>query len=118
MPGPPIPEGKLRALVRERIERGALPRLLVRALDAGYGHDEPCQACGQTILETQIEYEVRETPDAAWRCTSTCGVTPSGSLPRARMLYAARVDEAMFFGPPRGLGLQTAGSIRVEILQC
>jgi hypothetical protein len=61
MPGPLIPETKLRALVRERIECGALPILLVRDVDAGYGNDESCSACGESILEKQIEYEVRET---------------------------------------------------------
>ena len=45
-----ISEAKLRALVRERIEHGALPILLVRALDEGYGHDGPCRACGEAVV--------------------------------------------------------------------
>jgi hypothetical protein len=73
MAGPPIPEEKLRSLVCERIERGALPILLVRAVDAGYGHDQPsCSACGETILNAQIEYEVRETPNGNLTLHLTC----------------------------------------------
>jgi hypothetical protein len=73
MAGPPIPEEKLRKLVCERIERGALPILLVRAVDAGYGHDEPrCAACGETILNAQIEYEVRDTPVGKLTLHLTC----------------------------------------------
>ena len=73
MAGPPIPEEKLRSLVCERIERGALPILLVRAVDAGYGHGEPCcTACGETILNSQIEYLVRGAPIGDLTLHLTC----------------------------------------------
>ena len=73
MAGPAIPEEKLRSLVCERIERGALPIMLVREVDAGYGHDEPCCAgCGETILNAQVEYQVPETPIGKLTLHLTC----------------------------------------------
>ena len=58
--------------MRERIERGALPIVLVRALDAGYGHDGPCRACGETVLKTQIEHEVHGTSAGKLTLHLTC----------------------------------------------
>lgn len=72
MPGPSIPEEKLRALVCERIERGALPIVLVRAVDAGYGNNDSCRVCSESILQTQIAYDVRESPLGRLAFHMTC----------------------------------------------
>ena len=72
MPGPLIPEEKLRALVRDRIEQGALPVVLVRAVDAGYGNNDSCRVCGESILQTQIAYDVRESPVGKLAFHMTC----------------------------------------------
>jgi len=58
VPGPPIPEVKLRQLVRERISANAVPVMLVSEVHAAHGRDERCSVCGETIARSQIEYEV------------------------------------------------------------
>ena len=60
MPGPAISETEIRALVRQRIENGSLPVLLVHTVDGGYGSGQTCRVCGEPILASQVEYEVRE----------------------------------------------------------
>lgn len=72
MPGPPIPEGELRALVRRLIESGELPVLLVHNVDGGYGSERPCQVCRENILTTQVEYEVREDSPARGQFHMRC----------------------------------------------
>ena len=60
MPGPPISESEIRTIVRQLIETGRLPVLLVHNVDGGYGSERSCRICGEPILTTQVEYEVRE----------------------------------------------------------
>jgi len=57
--GPEKPDSRrLRGQVRARIAAGELPRAVSARLFAGYGADQTCVVCGQSISPTQITYEV------------------------------------------------------------
>jgi hypothetical protein len=53
-----IPVEQTRALVRERLVSGRLPRLIPEKLYAGPGTSTRCAVCSQPITPQQIEYEV------------------------------------------------------------
>lgn len=55
--GPERPE-TLREQVRAMIAAGELPRDASARLFAGYGADQTCVVCGQSISRTQVVYEV------------------------------------------------------------
>jgi hypothetical protein len=48
----------LAARVRYKLDAGLLPRALPEKMWAGYGHDSPCDACGDPIHPAQVEYEL------------------------------------------------------------
>jgi hypothetical protein len=53
-----VPVAQTRALVRERMVSGRLPRLIPEKLYAGRGSSTRCAVCSQPITPQQIEYEV------------------------------------------------------------
>jgi len=55
---PQIPDERTRALVRERLVSGRLPRAIPETVYAGRGTSTRCAACSQPITPQQIEYEV------------------------------------------------------------
>lgn len=58
-----VRQDALRARIRTRIERGALPVFLPDRVSAGFGSGLKCLACGQPITRAQLEYEVEDTED-------------------------------------------------------
>ena len=60
MPGPDISESELRAMVRQLLESGAPPAVIVHSVDGGYGSERSCRFCGLEIQTKQVEYVVRE----------------------------------------------------------
>lgn len=50
---------ELRARAREQVNSGRLPARLVESVSAGYGSSvKVCSLCGQSIMPSQVEYEV------------------------------------------------------------
>ena len=54
---------ELRFRVCQEIGRGRLPVMLSDETAAGYGSGRSCAACGESIIETEAEYEVRDDRD-------------------------------------------------------
>jgi hypothetical protein len=54
MPDEKIP---LADRIRDKLDAGALPRVLLQKMGSGYGHGNPCSGCGQPIHPAQIEYQ-------------------------------------------------------------
>ena len=46
--------------IRDKLDAGLLPQVLAEKMWAGYGHDNPCDGCGEPILPAQVEYEFKE----------------------------------------------------------
>ena len=46
--------------IRDKIDTGVLPLVLPPKMWAGYGHDNPCDGCGEPIHPAQVEYEFRK----------------------------------------------------------
>ena len=64
-PKPPTGQPRhtdIAATIRAKITARTLPRVMPSQVWAGYGTGQPCDGCGQEILDTGIEYEV-EIPD-------------------------------------------------------
>ena len=55
---PQIPDEQTRALVRERLVSGRLPRVVPETVYAGRGTSTRCAVCSQPITPQQIEYEI------------------------------------------------------------
>ena len=51
-------EESLRARIRQKVHDGALPLVIPETIQAGYGFDCECSACGQPITSEEIEYEI------------------------------------------------------------
>ena len=53
---------ELTALIRERIERGELPRQRQRRMWSGSGEDLPCSGCGEPVrrddLQIDLEFQI------------------------------------------------------------
>jgi hypothetical protein len=45
------------AVIVGKLDSGDLPITLPQKMYSGYGSNAPCDACGDTILPAQIEYE-------------------------------------------------------------
>ena len=54
---------ELRFRVCQEIGRGRLPVMLSDETAAGYGSGRLCAVCGESITETEAEYEVRDGRD-------------------------------------------------------
>jgi len=54
----------LAARIRYKLDAGLLPRALPEKMLAGYGHDNPCDGCGQPVQAAQVEYQFRRHPDS------------------------------------------------------
>jgi hypothetical protein len=65
---------ELRMRVRQRIEQGTLPVVLPNKIFAGYGTGHRCVACDEEITQTQVEYEVAESPGRPLRFHLGCHV--------------------------------------------
>jgi len=53
-----LPDAELRSRVQQRIEDGRLPLLRPERIEAGYGSEDKCCACGEPIEPSKIEYEI------------------------------------------------------------
>jgi len=53
-------ESTLRVRVRERIENGRLPAIVLSQIAGGYGSGRTCAACDDPITSDQVEYEVHD----------------------------------------------------------
>jgi hypothetical protein len=53
-----MPQSSLVDRVRTKLLGGALPRERPKTMWGGYGHGGPCDACDESILPAEIEYEL------------------------------------------------------------
>jgi hypothetical protein len=65
--------------IRHKLDVGLLPSVLPFKMWSGYGHNDPCNGCGQAIYPAQVKYEFKRTwtptrcsgsTSAAWACGS------------------------------------------------
>src|SRR2546429_542998 len=54
-------EEQLRAIIRERVRTGQLPRVFSGRAFAGRGNNTACDCCGHVVARHEIEYEVELT---------------------------------------------------------
>jgi hypothetical protein len=50
--------------IRHRLDVGLLPRVLPFKMWSGYGHNDPCNGCGQAIYPAQVKYEFKTHLDS------------------------------------------------------
>lgn len=59
MTADPLNDAALRERIASLIDDGALPCVLSRDIEAGYGVGRPCAACGKFIESSQVEYTAK-----------------------------------------------------------
>ena len=58
--------------IRERLDSGALLRMGPKKMWGGRGNRDACDACGEPVLATQVEYEFMVDRDVAYRFHISC----------------------------------------------
>ncbi|HEU5321147.1 MAG TPA: hypothetical protein VFX28_10115 [Methylomirabilota bacterium] len=58
--------------IRDKLDRGVLPREAPGKMYAGFGQGHPCDGCDQPIAPTQVEYELDSSEGRSIRLHLGC----------------------------------------------
>lgn len=74
-------ERALYSSAQKGVELGTLPRVAPRFIWAGRGSGGPCSLCAKPLEAGEIEYEVQDGPDQAFRFHLRCHAIWQLALP-------------------------------------
>jgi hypothetical protein len=63
---------KIAQRIRDRLDAGALVRMGPKKMWGGLGKRDACDACGEPILTTQVEYEFMVDKDVTYHFHMSC----------------------------------------------